>query len=160
LRASVLLLSGQVQDAIAILREQRSAGAISAGDQIALAAALVCAGRAGEALEAADRAVAPLGDFRLLDAEAHRVRGEALLVQAEPRWEEAERCFRTAIEIARGRGAKSWELRAATSLARMLAQQGRRTEGRALLAAIYGWFTEGFDTGDLTDANALLDTLN
>src|SRR5216684_4504863 len=62
-----------------------------------------------------------------------------------------------AIEIARRQEAKSWELRATTSLARLLEQQGRRDEARAMLAEIYGWFTEGFDTIDLKDAKALLD---
>ena len=57
-------------------------------------------------------------------------------------------------------GAKAWELRATTSLARLLAKQGRRDEARAMLAEIYGWFTEGFDTADLKDAKALLDELN
>ena len=57
-------------------------------------------------------------------------------------------------------GAKAWELRATMSLARLLAKQGRRDEARAMLAEIYGWFTEGFDTADLKDAKALLDELN
>jgi predicted ATPase len=73
--------------------------------------------------------------------------------------EEAERYFRHAIEIARRQSAKSWELRATMSLARLLAGQGRRDEARAMLAEIYGWFTEGFDTADLKDAKALLDEL-
>ena len=72
---------------------------------------------------------------------------------------EAERCFRRAIEIARRQSAKSWELRATTNLARLLAKQGRRDEARAMLADIYNWFTEGFDTADLKDAKALLDEL-
>ena len=69
-------------------------------------------------------------------------------------------CFRTAIEIARRQSAKSLELRATTSLARLLATQGRRDEARTMLADIYGWFTEGFDTADLKDAKALLDELS
>jgi predicted ATPase len=72
----------------------------------------------------------------------------------------AEGCFRTAIEIARGQSAKSWELRATMSLARLLASQDRRDEARAMLAEIYGWFTEGFDTADLKDAQALRDELS
>jgi predicted ATPase len=71
----------------------------------------------------------------------------------------AERCFRAAIEIARRQSAKIPELRATTSLARLLAKQSRRDEARAMLADIYGWFTEGFDTADLKDAKALLDEL-
>jgi predicted ATPase len=72
---------------------------------------------------------------------------------------EAEACFRTAIEIARQQGAKLWELRAATSLARLWRQQGKRAEARHLLAEIYGWFTEGFETADLQEAKALLESL-
>ena len=70
---------------------------------------------------------------------------------------EAQSCFERAIEIAREQSAKSWELRATMSLARMLAKQGKRNEARAMLAEIYNWFTEGFDTADLKDAKALLE---
>jgi predicted ATPase len=73
---------------------------------------------------------------------------------------EAQSCFERAITIARNQNAKSWELRATTSLARLLVRQSRREEARALLAAIYNWFTEGFDTADLKDAKALLEELN
>jgi predicted ATPase len=71
----------------------------------------------------------------------------------------SEACFRKAIEIARRQSAKWWELRAATSLARLLAKLGRRDDARAMLGEIYGWFTEGFDTSGLQDAKALLDEL-
>ena len=70
-----------------------------------------------------------------------------------------ERCFRTAIEIARRQSARIAELRATTSLARLLEKQGRRDEARTMLAEIYNWFTEGFDTADLKEAKALLDQL-
>jgi predicted ATPase len=71
----------------------------------------------------------------------------------------AEESFRTAIDIAKKQQAKSWELRATTSLARLLANQGKRAEARTMLADIYNWFTEGFATADLKDAKALLDQL-
>jgi hypothetical protein len=71
----------------------------------------------------------------------------------------AENCFRAAVEVARRQSAKSWELRAITSLARLLAKQSRSNEARAMLADIYGWFTEGFDTADLKEAKALLHAL-
>ena len=73
---------------------------------------------------------------------------------------EAEQSFRVAIRIAQSQSTKSFELRATMSLARLLAQQGRRDEARTMLADIYGWFTEGFDTADLKDAKALLDELS
>ena len=90
----------------------------------------------------------------------HHVKGELLLAQNPSDAVEAEQCFRTAIEIARRQSARSAELRATTSLARLLAKQGRRDEARTMLAEIYGWFTEGFDTADLKDAKALLDELS
>ena len=73
--------------------------------------------------------------------------------------EEAKACFQHAIEIARQQSAKSWELRAATSLARLWQSQGKPNEARDLLAPVYEWFTEGFDTADLKDAKALLNEL-
>jgi tetratricopeptide (TPR) repeat protein len=93
------------------------------------------------------------------EPDLHRVKGELLLMHDTANAVEAERCFRTAIERAQRHAAKSWELRATTSLARLLATQGRRDEAHTMLADIYGWFTEGFDTADLIDAKALLDEL-
>ena len=89
----------------------------------------------------------------------HRLKGELLLRQDDSNAAEAQSCFQRAIEIARKQSAKSLELRATMSLARLLAKQGRRDEARTMLAEIYGWFTEGFDTADLKDAKALLDEL-
>jgi predicted ATPase len=91
--------------------------------------------------------------------ELHRLEGDLLLRRSEPDSHAAERCFRRAIELARARAEKSLELRAATSLARLLAARGRRGDARNILAPVYGWFTEGFDTADLRDANALLTEL-
>ena len=73
---------------------------------------------------------------------------------------QAETCFQQALDIARRQQAKSWELRAATSLARLWQRQRKRAEAHALLAPIYGWFTEGFDTADLQEARALLEALS
>ncbi len=73
---------------------------------------------------------------------------------------EAEACFRQAIDVAQRQSAKSLELRAVVSLSRLWQSQGKKDEARQLLAEIYGWFTEGFDTADLKEAKALLDTLN
>ena len=92
-------------------------------------------------------------------AEILRLKGELLLVR-DGLPNEAERCFRAAIELAREQKARWWELRATVSLARLLAKQIRREEARAMLVEIYNWFTEGFDTADLIDAKALLDELS
>jgi class 3 adenylate cyclase/tetratricopeptide (TPR) repeat protein len=123
-------------------------------------------GRADEGLGAIAEAmqVASKTGLRYFHGELHRLQGELLLMRgaknAESNIEEqAEVCFRQAIEVARHQSAKSFELRATTSLARLLESQGRRDEARAMLAEIYNWFTEGFDTRDLKDARALLEEL-
>ena len=88
------------------------------------------------------------------------LRGALLLRQGpRPTWEEAEAYFQQALAVARCQQATSWELRAATSLARLWQQQGKRGEAYELLAPVYGWFTEGFDTPDLQEAKALLEGL-
>lgn len=89
-------------------------------------------------------------------AEAYRLQGVLLLHQPVTDAVHAEVCFQQALAIARRQQAKSWELRAATSLSRLWQQQGKRDEARELLAPIYSWFTEGFDTADLQEAKALL----
>jgi predicted ATPase len=99
-------------------------------------------------------------DVHWWEAELHRVNGEILLARAPDASDEVEDCFRQALDIARNQEAKSLELRAATSLARLWQTQDRPGEARDLLAPIYGWFTEGFDTADLKDAKALLGGLS
>jgi predicted ATPase len=96
--------------------------------------------------------------FRLQEAELHRLKGELLLL-AGAEESAAEASMHRALEIARRQKAKSRELRAATSLARLLRRQGRIAQARDGLAPVYNWFTEGFDTADLKDAKALLDEL-
>ncbi len=96
----------------------------------------------------------------MLEAEYRRVKGELLLMGSTPDAAAAETSLRQAIDIARGQSAKIPQLRAATTLARMLRETNRNDEARAMLADIYNWFTEGFDTADLKDAKALLDTLS
>jgi predicted ATPase len=98
--------------------------------------------------------------IRQYEAEAHRLKGELLLRRDHSKAAEAQSCFQRAIEIARKQSARSLELRAMTSLARLLPKQGRRDEARTMLAEIYDWFTEGFDTADLKEAKALLDELS
>ena len=118
-------------------------------------------GRLDEGLSALTDALAAADEHenRIHEAEIHRLKGELLLRQDDSNTAEAQSCFRKAIEVARRQSAKSWELRATTSLARLLAKQGRREEARTMLAAIYNWFTEGFDTADLKDARELLTEL-
>ena len=96
---------------------------------------------------------------RCYEAEFYRIKGELLLHQSSGNHLEAESCFHHAISIAQSQQAKSWELRAATSLARLWQQQGKRQEAYDLLAPVYNWFTEGFDTADWQDAKALLNEL-
>lgn len=125
-----------------------------------LAEALEHCGQAEEGLVAVAEALAAVDRTgeRYYEAELHRLRGELLLQSgAGNKSAEAVRCFHRAIDIARRQRAKSLELRAAMSLVRVWRQQGRLAEAHAMLAAIYGWFTEGFETADLREAKALLD---
>ncbi|MGZ6777609.1 MAG: ATP-binding protein, partial [Mycobacterium sp.] len=124
-----------------------------------------CEGAQGhfdEALQAVNEAHewVQRNDERLYAAEAHRVHGELLLRRPEPDPVQAQKCFEQALAVARDAQAKSWELRAATSMARLWQSSGRRDDARELLAPVYGWFTEGFDTADLQDAKALLAQLS
>jgi adenylate cyclase len=96
---------------------------------------------------------------RNCEAQLYRLKGELLLTGEKPSRVSAENCLRRAVEIARKFDAKSWELCATMSLSRLLNQQGRRDEARLILTGIYSWFTEGFDTGDMKEAKALLDEL-
>jgi predicted ATPase len=95
---------------------------------------------------------------RWYEPELYRLKGELLLQQTSDSQAEVETCFQHALSIARSQQAKSLELRAATSLARLWQRQGKRQEAHDILAPVYHWFTEGFDTADLQDAKALLDS--
>jgi predicted ATPase len=96
---------------------------------------------------------------RFWEAELHRLKGELLLQKVVPDEHQAEACFHQALDVARRQQARSLELRAATSLSRLWQHQGQRAAAHQLLAQVYGWFTEGFDTADLQEAKALLDEL-
>ena len=96
---------------------------------------------------------------RWYDPELYRLKGALLLQQSLDNQAEAEACFHHTLDIARNRQAKSLELRAATSLARLWQQRGKHQEAHDLLAPVYHWFTEGFDTADLQEAKALLEEL-
>jgi predicted ATPase len=135
-----------------------------------LAEAYGHAGRAQEALQVLAEALELVDAIgaHVYEAELHRLKGECLLVQtrSEPRVMGTQQqvfaavaCFRRALEVARHQQAKLWELRAAMGLSRLWQRQGKRDEARQLLAEMYAWFTQGFDTADLQEAKALLDEL-
>jgi predicted ATPase len=118
-------------------------------------------GEPQEGLEALAEALVVLErtNERRREAEVHRLRGDLLLSLPAPHRGDAEACFQRALAVAREQSARMWELRAATNLARHWAHQGKRRDARDLLAPVYAWFTEGFDTADLKNAKALLDKL-
>jgi predicted ATPase len=164
-RGWVKLRNGDVTEGSSLLRSGSSAHRVIGVElwvpyhNALRAAACEIAGQIQEAL-------ALLGDAlqivertgeRWFAAELNRRKGELLLQQGHS--EAAEELYRKALSIAQEQEAKLWELRAAVSLARLRRDQGRRREARDLLAPVYGWFTEGFDTPDLKDAKALLDEL-
>jgi predicted ATPase len=159
-----LAMLGRTDEAIAEIKAAMSAfeatGAVVQGWLYStLGLAYLAAHKPTEGLDVVAKALQQ-GD-RTGDAEAkaelHRLNGELLLMLHPTEGAEAETCFRAAIDTARKQLARLSELRATTSLTRLLCHSGRRDEGRAMLAQIYNWFTEGFDTADLTDAKALLD---
>jgi predicted ATPase len=165
LRGAALLGQGAVEDAIARIREGAAKWTgLGRTFNLPYGLAFLAEGLARHG----DRAVA-LATLRegletagatgehMWDAELHRLTGTVLL--AENKLNEGEASLQQAIRIAQAQQAKSLELRAATSLARLWGERGRRAEARELLAPIYGWFTEGFDTADLKEAKALLDHL-
>jgi tetratricopeptide (TPR) repeat protein len=123
-----------------------------------LAAGLEQRGDVFEALETLEQALQLYPDEIYYRPEIFRLRGELHL--ATRQLDVAQADFRDSISLARSMGAKGWELRTTMSLARLLASQARRDEASTMLAEIYGWFTEGFDTADLKDAKALLDELS
>jgi predicted ATPase len=119
------------------------------------------AGRLEDAWRCIDEAKAMIetSKERWYAPEVHRTAGEIALLLPEPDAPKAEAYFEHALTVARAQQAKSWELRAAMSMARLWRDQGKRQQAHDLLAPIYGWFTEGFDTLDLQEAKALLNEL-
>ncbi len=164
----VLAQQGRIEEGISQLQDCLVA-ARAAGMGMArtfylctLTETLIDAGRLDDALSALTEALTAADKHEERDcvSEIHRLKGELLLNRDFSDAGEAQRCFEKAMEIARKQSAKSYELRSTMSLARLLASQGCRDEARTMLAEIYKWFTEGFDTADLKDAKALLDELS
>jgi predicted ATPase len=147
---------GLIRLGIASLLEAGSASGIGRFSAL-LAEAQEHDGAIVAALETVEKALNANPDELCCRPETLRLRGDLWLKQG--RKEQAETGFREAIALAQTMQARAWELRATISLARLLASQDRRDEALTMLAAIYGWFTEGFDTADLKDAKALLDQL-
>ena len=179
-RGWALAMLGKGEEGIALL-QQGSAGLQSRGMELGqstylalLAEVYGCQGQTQEGLATVAEAFSFVDRTRecFYEAELYRLKGELLLnaerrtMNAErktiyrPQSAQAEECFQTALKVARHQAAKSWELRAATSLARLWQSQGKSTEARELLTPVYHWFTEGFDTADLKDAKTLLDQLS
>jgi predicted ATPase len=158
--------NGDVAEGILLLRSGSAAYRATGAEawvpyQIALLArACEIAGQVEEAADLLDDAqgITERTGERWLAAELYRHKGWLLSRQGQ--FEAAEELYRKALSIARDQEAKLWELRAGASLARLRRDQGRQAEARDLLAAVYGWFTEGFDTPDLKEAKALLDELS
>ena len=156
---------GQVSEGIVQIREgitvhrSLAKGCYVSQALCSLAEAQAKAGQPGQGLLTLDEAFAFVeqSDERCWEAEIHRVRAELLLMTGNET--EGEASLHRAINVARRQAARSWELRATTSLVRLWQALGRIDDARQMLAAIYGWFTEGFDTPDLIEAKALLEEL-
>ena len=167
LQGCVLALSGKASDAVHVIASGITA-LRSTGATIFVPLYLSHLTRAYAELGQVDDAWRCIGEAittiettkeRWLEAEVHRTAGEIALKSVEPDAAKAETYFERALAVARQQQAKSWELRAAMSLARLWRDQGKVQQGRELLAPVYGWFTEGFDTRDLKEAKALLEEL-
>jgi len=169
LRGAALIQSGQPEKGLALIDPYIGSAGLKGSRRLEYWHFIVPAahayGRGGRvqfALQLIDEALtdSAANGQSMLEAEYRRVKGELLLMGSTPDAAAAETSLRQAIDIARGQSAKIPQLRAATTLARMLRETNRNDEARAMLADIYNWFTEGFDTADLKDAKALLDTLS
>jgi class 3 adenylate cyclase/predicted ATPase len=166
-RAGVLALAGKPSNAVGIFTAAIPVWR-STGSRLYLPVWLSLLARAYGELGQFDDALSHIGEAitaveatkeKWCEADVHRIAGEIALMSPERDAAKAEACFERALAVARAQQAKSWELRAAISMARLWRDQGKPDEARDLLAPVYGWFTEGFDTLDLKQAKALLDEL-
>jgi adenylate cyclase len=163
-RGWMLVSQGRCADGIALLRRAAEAtwkagSEIEAPLQLALLAdAYRMVGEVDAGLRCVDDALARVQHTgeRWYEADLYRLKGDLIADRASSA---AEACHRRALKIARNQSARAWELRAATRLARSWLHRGRRAEARGLLASVYGWFSEGFNTPDLREAKARLDEL-
>jgi predicted ATPase len=162
-----LAMQGQSEAGLAAIRQGLAAD-LATGSTLfqpyflgLLAEASGAGGHPEEGLHALAEALAVTDTAELRDsaAELSRLQGVLLLQQAVPDAAQAEACFQQALDVARHQQARSWELRAATSLARLWQAHDKRQDASALLAPVYAWFTEGFDTADVQEAKALLEEL-
>jgi len=163
-RGWTMAAAGRGHEGIAEMRQSFSDRMVAGSSIVMLAALAETCGQNGRAEEGLDvvakcQATAEQTGHKMADAELHRVKGELLMIKDPGNVAEAELCLRTAVDVARRQGARLFELRATISLARLLRDTNCGDEARTILAEIYGWFTEGFDTADLKDAKALLDEL-
>jgi predicted ATPase len=164
--AKALIASGQAQEGLTLLTQGlaaiRAAGSVAGTPSvlILLAETYAMLGQSGEGLNCLAEAarIIETTEERIGEAELHRLRGD--LLRATGDLSAAEQNYHQALAVAKRQSAKLFELRASISLARLWCKQGKRGEARDLLASIYGWFTEGFDTPILEEAKALLDQLN
>src|SRR5262249_34079556 len=167
LQGELLALAGKASDAVKMMTSGlaafRSTGSTGVGfsHSVYLAKAYSDLGQFDDARRCIGEAVKIVKTTkeRLWEAEFHRTIGEIALLSPERNTARSQKCFERALTIARRQQAKSWELRAAMSLARLWRDQGKVQQARELLAPVYGWFTEGFDTRDLKEAKALLEEL-
>ena len=165
-RGWALAESGQIEEGLAEMQRSRVGFATAAGlirplIFEGLASVYLANGHRSEGLKEVNEALELIerSGSMMVEPELRRLKGELLLLDNPDAAPQAAESFREAIEVARRQSAKSWELRATTSLARLLASQGRRDEARTMLADIYNWFTEGLATADLKTAKTLLDHL-
>jgi predicted ATPase len=162
-----LVQRGQIERGLARIHRSlayfRAKGDAQTAPHALVILANVCGqvGDPGSGLQALAEAIVMLEriEERRREAENHRLKGELLLRLQAPDANAAQACFECALAVAREQEARMWELRAATSLARLWRDRGKRAQAHDLLGPVYGWFTEGFDTADLKDAKTLLDEL-
>jgi predicted ATPase len=169
MREAMLAGQGQVEEDLTQLHQSINTYLVAGGAELlrpiylsGLAAAHGTVGQIDEGLTLVTEALAILNNAgqRLNEVGLYLLKGSLLLKIGGQKAEEVEKCFRQALDVARRQEAKSLELQAATRLARLWRQQGKRAEAHKLLSEVYNWFTEGFDTKDLQEAKTLLEELN